>query len=100
MTTDMSCSIRSTDVLWSARIDRRSALSSADSRGLSPAAGSSRQRSTGSVHIARAIHEPNLVKPVLRPVDALGLLAAIARRAEQPEHSETACEHERVVVGD
>ena len=61
-------------------------MSSADSRGLSPAAGSSRQSSFGSVHIARAISsrrcaaigevggrivgpvgEADLLQPVLRP---------------------------------
>ncbi len=55
MTTDMSCSISRIAVPWSLRIDSSSAFSSALSFGFSPAAGSSRHSSIGSVHMARAI---------------------------------------------
>ena len=51
----MSCSIRRIEVPCSLRIDSSSSLSPPLSRALRPAAGSSRQSSAGSVHIARAI---------------------------------------------
>src|SRR5947208_472149 len=55
MTTLISCSISSTPTPSRSRIETSSALSSADSRGLRPAAGPPRQSRRGAVQLALAI---------------------------------------------
>ena len=46
------------------------------------------------------VGEPDLVQPVFRPVDRFGLLAAIARGADETKNGHAACPHQRIVVRD
>src|ERR1700674_3262044 len=104
MTTDMSCSISSTETLCSARMKSSSSLSSALSRTLSPAAGSSRHSSTGSGQVAGGIvgapQQAGAVQPIARLVDRRAFGARVDGNAEQAEKGEARSFHQRLVLGD
>src|ERR1043166_6646208 len=101
ITTLMSCSINRIEMACSLRMNFNSALSSALSRAFKPAAGSSRQSSTGSVHMARAIsrrRRPGGGEPVARLGDRGAFGVAVNLEPEQAGHGETRCRHQHVVL--
>ncbi len=67
------------------RMLRRNSLSTSDSRGLRPAAGSSRHKSSGPVHMARGDFQPALrairkiASRIVGAIDEIGLLQPEAR---------------------
>ena len=50
--------------------------------------------------IVGAVDQADLVEPVFRALDRLGLAGAVARRADQAEHRHAARAHQRIVVRD